>query len=152
MPVQYIPHRTPLLYRKTQVCKGIPFLFLLQNIDCGYSLEQPPQGGSNVYPKSMFWAKINKKTYKNFSVDFLFIFTAAKSLYIALACFHNVCFRLNDLRMKTYEPHHEKTGILPVRKQRRRSALSNCEADQRLCFRYSDSTIPLLLIAKISSL
>ena len=29
---------------------------------------------------------------------------------------------------------------------------SNCEADQRLCFRYSDSTIPLLLIAKISSL
>ena len=29
---------------------------------------------------------------------------------------------------------------------------SNCEADQRLCFRYSDSIIPLLLIAKISSL
>ena len=29
---------------------------------------------------------------------------------------------------------------------------SNCEADQRLCFRHSDSTIPLLLIAKISSI
>ena len=29
---------------------------------------------------------------------------------------------------------------------------SNCIADQRLCFRYSDSTIPLLLIAKIPSL
>ena len=28
----------------------------------------------------------------------------------------------------------------------------NREADQRLCFRYSDRTIPLLLIAKISSL
>ena len=28
---------------------------------------------------------------------------------------------------------------------------SNCEADQRLCFRYSDSTIPLLLKSKISS-
>ena len=28
---------------------------------------------------------------------------------------------------------------------------SNCEADQRLCFRYSDSTIPLLLKAEISS-
>ena len=24
------------------------FLFLLQNIDCGYSLEWPPRGGSNV--------------------------------------------------------------------------------------------------------
>ena len=30
------------------------FLFLLQNIDCGYSLELPRQGGSNVYPQSMF--------------------------------------------------------------------------------------------------
>ena len=28
---------------------------------------------------------------------------------------------------------------------------SNCEADQRLCFRYSDSTIPLLSKSKISS-
>ena len=30
------------------------FLFLLQNIDCGYSLEPPQRGGSNVYPQSMF--------------------------------------------------------------------------------------------------
>ena len=30
------------------------FLFLLQNIDCGYSLEPPHRGGSNEYPKSMF--------------------------------------------------------------------------------------------------
>ena len=30
------------------------FLFLLQNIDCGYSLEPPQPGGSNVYPQSMF--------------------------------------------------------------------------------------------------
>ena len=29
---------------------------------------------------------------------------------------------------------------------------SNCEADQRLCFRYSDSTVPLLLKSEISSL
>ena len=28
---------------------------------------------------------------------------------------------------------------------------SNCEADHRLCFRYSDSTIPLLLKSEISS-
>ena len=30
------------------------FSFLLQNIDCGYSLEPPRRGGSNVYPQSMF--------------------------------------------------------------------------------------------------
>ena len=30
------------------------FLFLLQNIGCGYSSEPPRRGGSNVYPQSMF--------------------------------------------------------------------------------------------------
>ena len=30
------------------------FLFLLQNIDCGYSLEPPRRGGSKVYPQSIF--------------------------------------------------------------------------------------------------
>ena len=29
---------------------------------------------------------------------------------------------------------------------------SNCAADQRLCFRYTDSTIPLLPKSEISSL
>ena len=36
------------------------FLFLLKNIDCGYPLEPPQRGGSNVYPQSMFWAEIWK--------------------------------------------------------------------------------------------
>ena len=36
------------------------FLFLLQNIDCGYSLEPPRRGGSNVYPQYIWWAKIRK--------------------------------------------------------------------------------------------
>ena len=30
------------------------FLILLQNIDCGYSLELPRPGDSNVYPQSVF--------------------------------------------------------------------------------------------------
>ena len=30
------------------------FLVLVQNIDCGYSLEQPQRGGSIMYPRSMF--------------------------------------------------------------------------------------------------
>ena len=36
------------------------FLFLLKNIDCGYSLEPPYRGGSNEYPQSMFRAEIWK--------------------------------------------------------------------------------------------
>ena len=34
--------------------------FCSKNIDRGYSLEPPQRGGSNVYPRSMFWAKISK--------------------------------------------------------------------------------------------
>ena len=30
------------------------FHISVQNIDCGYSLEPPRQGGSNEYPQSMF--------------------------------------------------------------------------------------------------
>ena len=40
------------------------FLFLLKNIDCGYTLEPPRQGGSNKYPQSMFEQKYEK--YQNF--------------------------------------------------------------------------------------
>ena len=35
-------------------------LFLLENIDYGYSLEPPRWGGSNEYPQSMFWAELLK--------------------------------------------------------------------------------------------
>ena len=37
----------------------------------------------------------------------------------------------------------ENKGADPLR--------GNCEADQRLCVRYSDSTVPLLLKSEISS-
>ena len=36
------------------------FQFSALNIDCGYTLEPPRRGGSNVYPQSMFWAEIRK--------------------------------------------------------------------------------------------
>ena len=36
------------------------FLTSAQNIDCGYSLEPPWQGGSNEYPQSIFLGR-NKK-------------------------------------------------------------------------------------------
>ena len=42
-----------------------------------------------------------------------------------------------------YEPRREKTNIMHMRKQRR-------EADQCLCFRKMESTIPLLSKSEIS--
>ena len=46
---------------------------------------------------------------------------------------------------------HEKTNNLHMRNKGANQLRGNREADQRLCFRYSDSTIPLLLIFKVSS-
>ena len=63
------------------------FLFLLQNIDCGYSLEPPRRGGSNVYPQSMFWAKIRK--ISTFYGEIFNFWYWKKSLYIAWASFRN---------------------------------------------------------------
>ena len=54
--------------------------------------------------------------------------------------------------MLTNEPRHEKTGLLLSENKGADQLRSNCEADQRLCYRYSDSTIPLLLKANILSL
>ena len=53
------------------------FLFLLQIIDCGYSLEPPRRGGSNVYPQSMFWSK-NKKNSKYLLLIFFHFFATLK--------------------------------------------------------------------------
>ena len=50
----------------------IIFLFLLKNIDCGYSLEPPRRGGSNEYPQSMFWAEMWK--ISEFFIWFFFLF------------------------------------------------------------------------------
>ena len=59
MSVKRRPPYTQPIYRKSGDCRCIHcFLILLENIDCGYSLEPPHWGGSNAYPNSMFWAKI----------------------------------------------------------------------------------------------
>ena len=67
------------------------FLFLLQNIDCGYSFEPPCRCGSNVYPQSMFRAKIRKISVKN-CLERKFSFLEQKNFYIL----HGQIFR-NDL-------------------------------------------------------
>ena len=45
----------------------------------------------------------------------------------------------------------EKTTICKGENKDADQLRGNLEADQRLCFRYSDSTIPLLLKSEISS-
>ena len=49
-------HLNPTFIQKKLGFAGVYlfFLFLHQYIDCGYSLEPPRRGGSNMYPQSMF--------------------------------------------------------------------------------------------------
>ena len=50
-----------------------------------------------------------------------------------------------------YEPPHGKTNNLHMQKQSTDQLRCNREADQRLCFRYTYCTLPLLLKSEISS-
>ena len=91
MSVKCLPPYTPLLYRKNWEFAGayLFFLFLLQTIDCGYSLEQPRRGGSNVYPQSR---KI-RNTNQNFSAENFQFSKLKKSLFIVWACFRkDICW------------------------------------------------------------
>ena len=50
------------------------------------------------------------------------------------------------------EPHWRKPDFCLCENKGADQLRSNCKADQHLCFRYMDSTIPLLFISKISSI
>ena len=54
--------------------------------------------------------------------------------------------------MAQYKPRHEKTGFCICENKDADQLGGDREADQRLCFRYIASTIPLLPKYKISSL
>ena len=64
-----------------------------------------------------------------------------KKMWIQIAVFL-LCFKY------ILEPHHEKTGFCLCKNKGADQLCSNCTADQGLCFRYTASTIPLLLISK----
>ena len=94
------------------------FLFLLKNIDCGYSLELPHRGGSNVYPQSMFWSEIWK--ISEFLSEFFYFFGGKMFNIFEYACFRNVswsistkeCFRTrrgSDPRPADHQSHAHPT-------------------------------------------
>ena len=53
--------------------------------------------------------------------------------------------------VKIYEPPREKPTICIGENKDADQLRGNREADQRLCFHYTDSTLPLLLKSEISS-
>ena len=64
-----------------------------QNINCGYTLEPPLQGGSNEYPQSMFWSK-NKKNIRNpCKPQFYYIKVGYEGVHISRTGFPNENFQ-----------------------------------------------------------
>ena len=63
MPIQiYRKNLTPKI-ENFQIKNANIFLIYAQNIDCGYSLEPPRQGGSNENQHSMFLSRNKKIMY-----------------------------------------------------------------------------------------
>ena len=80
------------------------------------------------------------------NIFFKYMYSRNLSLY-KVASVHFIYSKSVMFPLLINEPRYEKTGFLHMRKQRR-----NREADQRLCFRYIDRTIPLLSKSETSSL
>ena len=60
------------IFQKKKKKKKIWYFFYISapNIDCGYSLEPPRQGGSNEYPQSMFFSGNKKIIYTPVNTSF----------------------------------------------------------------------------------
>ena len=67
-----------------------------------------------------------------------------KELMMMIMSFIRISTDVGAHIVRIIELCREKTNVLHMQKQRCRSASSNHEADQHLCFRYLNSTIPLL--------
>ena len=65
-----------------QIKTLILFIFLLKNIDCGYSLEPPRRGGSDQYPPSMFLSRNKKNNVYPCKPQFYFIKVGFKGVKI----------------------------------------------------------------------
>ena len=63
LPMQYTKILLALKFENFQLKNFDIFLIFAQNIDFGYTLEPPRQGGSNEYPQSMFWSKNKENSY-----------------------------------------------------------------------------------------
>ena len=113
------------------------FLFLLENIDCGYTLEplgdcgyalEPPRrGGSNVYPQSMFSSK-NKKNIKNFlkfSIENFQFLQFQINLYITRGCFRNGHENLHGMSVNGYFSNTDSSVLTRVPKNQSKQRNGN---------------------------
>ena len=79
---KYIEKFTSKNWKKIQIKNSDISHVSAQNIDCGYSLEPPRQGGSNVYPQSMFLSRNKKNNVYPCKPQFYYIKVGFKGVNI----------------------------------------------------------------------
>ena len=124
------------------------FLIFAQNIPCGYTLEPPHCRLIEAVLTCIHIIYVlskNKKKYHNFSSEEHHFYRSEKSQYIAWACYRNAVYYRMSLVLR-------KPAFCICENKDADQLHGNREADQRLCFRYTDSTIPLLPESEMSSL
>ena len=108
-------------------------------ISLAFVLHNTPYDFIKFMPKNKlpFWTRLNNFAYANNSLSY-------KQITIILHLPSNVtqiCFIVHN----TFEPLHQKTNVQSAyAKTKAQTSFANRAADQRLCFCYTDSTIPLL--------
>ena len=95
-------------------------------------------GGWGYLTVLNLYEKNNNKKKNNF-----FQLSPQNTLYYLLHQKHVTVFFSTTL-FALFEPRHEKTRYSSLQNKDADQLCRNCTADQRLCFRYTDSTIPLL--------
>ena len=90
---KYTENFTTKKWKFFQIKNSDIFHISAQNIDCGYSLEPPQQGGSNEYPQSMFLSRNKKNNAYPCKPQFYYIKVGFKGVLIISACFRDAKFQ-----------------------------------------------------------
>ena len=115
------------------------FLFLIQNIDCGYKLGPPWHGGSNEYPQSMFWITYMKNEYPC-TPQVYYIKVGFTAVYNSCTCFPDVCISL--VNAECHEQDHYCTGHDALDNERLLPFIPST-TNHHSCYLYIESFISL---------
>ena len=95
-------------------------------------------------------SETTQKGTADIHLEWFFVILLLMSVQILHSSF--VCLNNMEFCQGTYEPRREKISFCICENKDADQIRGNREADQHLCFRYIDSTIPLLSKSEISSL
>ena len=92
----------------------------------------------------------NKYPFYIGKMGFAGVYLFFLSKYLKIIRFFPMKFSIFTAEKNLYMSHHMGKPTICIGENEGADQLrSNCEVDQRLCFRYSDSTVPLLFVPRL---